>query len=223
MPLTATSGWESYPSVSPDGNQVAYVWRKEGDSVGHIYVKLIGEGKPIRLTSGVKNDLSPVWSPDGRTIAFLRDAGENSRVYTIPALGGAERQVAEGLFNSFTQARFTSPMAWSPDGRFVVVEERQGHSESSSLVLIGVENGDRFVLTKETDAKTWDVNPVFSPDGGRLLFTRFTSDYRPGGLYIQDLASDYRPAASGLKPPICLGFSGLSSCSLGVLVTIART
>ena len=52
VPLTAAPGWETYPSLSPDGNQVAYTRQERPDAVGHIYVKLIGEGKPVQLTSG---------------------------------------------------------------------------------------------------------------------------------------------------------------------------
>ena len=74
VPLTAAAGWESEPSFSPDGNQVAYVWDEGSgrDLPRHIFVKLIGGGTPIRLTSSVNQDRSPAWSPDGRSIAFVR-------------------------------------------------------------------------------------------------------------------------------------------------------
>jgi Tol biopolymer transport system component/DNA-binding winged helix-turn-helix (wHTH) protein len=184
-PLYAASGWEDTPSLSPDGNQVAYRWRDGSDPAAHIYLKLIGEGKPVRLTSGAKSDEGPAWSPDGHTIAFLRDLDSDRGIYIIPALGGAERQIAEGRF-------FGRKMAWSPDGRFLAVSERQpAQTIEASLSLISVANGDRFVLTKPLNAKTADADPVFSPDGHRLLFTRY-SGVMHADLYLLDLAVGYR-------------------------------
>ncbi len=46
VPLTAATGWELHPSLSPDGNQVAYAWRQAANTSSHIYVKLIGEASP---------------------------------------------------------------------------------------------------------------------------------------------------------------------------------
>ncbi len=186
-PLTAAPGWEFQPSLSPDGNQVAYAWREGEDVSSHIYVKVIGEGKPLPLTTGPQSDECPAWSPDGRTIAFVRFSGlRTSRIYVVPPLGGAERQVAEGPFGCITG------IAWSPDGRFLAVAENDAESESSSVYLIGAENGDKFVLTKPPP-KTADRDPVFSQDGRLLLFTRCDGSSHCG-LYLLDLAAGYQPA-----------------------------
>jgi Tol biopolymer transport system component/DNA-binding winged helix-turn-helix (wHTH) protein len=196
VPLTAAPGWEAFPSLSPDGNQVAYSWQGRRDAVSHIYVKLIGEGKPVQLTSGPASDSSPAWSADGRMIAFLRNLNGTTGIYTIPALGGAERKVTQGQFTYYVEGSnegmIDDRVTWSPDGRFLAVSERQAQKDSSSLSLISVENGDRLVLTKPPNAQTWDADPVFSPDGRLLLFTRHTGAYH-GGLYLLDLAAGYRP------------------------------
>ncbi len=187
-PLTAAPGWEFQPSLSPDGNQVAYAWREGDDDSSHIYVKVIGEGKPLRLTTGPQGDECPAWSPDGRTIAFVRFLGPpTSRIYVVPVLGGAERQVAEGPFGCVTG------IAWSPDGRFLAVAENAAQPDSKSLSLVRVENGDRLVLTKPPDAKTADTDPAFSPNGRLLLFTRCVGTSQCA-LYLLDLAAGYQPA-----------------------------
>ena len=58
VPLTTFPGHELSPSFSPDGNQVAFRWDGE-DNQYHIYIKLIGPGRPLRLT----NDRASDWGP----------------------------------------------------------------------------------------------------------------------------------------------------------------
>jgi Tol biopolymer transport system component len=53
-------------------SQVAFSWDGEGQDNFDIYVKLIDQADARRLTSDPARDMSPAWSPDGRTIAFAR-------------------------------------------------------------------------------------------------------------------------------------------------------
>ncbi len=165
---------------------MAYSWNSNENPASldqHIYVKSIGTGKPIQLTADAKPDGFPVWSPDGRTIAFLRCGDSATDIYLIPPLGGAERKVAQGYFDT---------ISWSPDSRFLAVSEGSSTLDSSSLYLIAVENGKKVRLTTSPAVKRWDEHPVFSPDGRLLLFARCGGGFRCG-LYLLDLAADYRP------------------------------
>ena len=72
-PLTTLPGLERSPSFSPDGNQIAFSW--DGDTGNEdIYVKLVGAGSPLRLTTSAAPDVHPAWSPNGLYIAFVRIA-----------------------------------------------------------------------------------------------------------------------------------------------------
>lgn len=189
VPLTAAPGWESEPSFSPDGTQMAYVWDEgEGRHLRrHIFVKLIGGGTPLRLTSSVNQDRSPAWSPDGRSIAFVRVSNLAPAIYLIPALGGAARKIAEGYFAK--DDLFTRTISWSPDGRFLALAESNTPEAPTFLSLLKVETGEKLRLTTPPDTSTSDINPAFSPDGRKLLFTRCNADC---GLYLLNLAKDYR-------------------------------
>jgi Tol biopolymer transport system component len=46
VPLTTYPGWESYPTLSPDGNQLAFAWNGAAESNTDIYLKLVGPGEP---------------------------------------------------------------------------------------------------------------------------------------------------------------------------------
>ena len=96
VPLTTFPGAETHPTLSPDGNQVAFAWSGPKQDNFDIYVQLIGSGGPLQLTSDPASDYSPAWSPDGRWIAFLRSERlGNSELRLVPPLGGQERRLAE--------------------------------------------------------------------------------------------------------------------------------
>lgn len=95
VPLTTYHGREQQPTLSPDGNSVAFTWNGEAEDNWDIWVTLIGGGTPLRLTSDPAMDLGPAWSPDGRSIAFVRVRGDQQTVLVVPALGGPEREVVE--------------------------------------------------------------------------------------------------------------------------------
>ena len=196
QPLTAAQGWEGYPSFSPDGSQVAYTWDEitDGDNP-HLYVKMIGSGRPIQLTSDVQPDFVPAWSPDGGTIAFGRLLHANhdfglhgylrqfNAIYLIPPLGGTERKLAEGYFRG--------TMSWSPDGTYLAVAGQDSPKNPYSVYLIAKEDGEEIRLTRPPNVKVADQDPQFSLDGRTLLFTRCRGPYACA-LYLLELTAGYR-------------------------------
>ena len=92
VPVTTYPGSQIYPSFSPDGKQIAFSWDGEKGDKFSIYVKLLGETNALRLTTSPTGDYYPAWSPDGKRIAFRR-LGSDGGIYTVSALGGAERKL----------------------------------------------------------------------------------------------------------------------------------
>ena len=76
---------------------MAFSWNGEKQDNFDIYVKLIGSPTPLRLTTDPAEDVSPAFSPDGRSIGFVRVSKEHAAFIVIPAIGGPERLVAEVL------------------------------------------------------------------------------------------------------------------------------
>jgi len=173
IPLTSFQGRESQVAFSPDGNQVAFVWGGPQDDNPDIYVKLIGSETPLRLTTNPAMETKPVWSPDGRYIAFLRQSPESSAFYLMPALGGAERKLAD-IFPYNLPSVGNSPY-YSPDGKYIAIPDRSSLAEPVSIFLVSVDTGEKRKLTSPTAGNVGDHYPAFSPDGKMLAFVRATS------------------------------------------------
>ena len=93
--VTGLDGYEMMPSLSPDGNQVAFAWNGDTErSNVDVYVSMIGTPAVHRVTTHAAMDVFPRWSPDGRQIAFVREwTAHAGRVYVVSPLGGPERKL----------------------------------------------------------------------------------------------------------------------------------
>ena len=180
VPLTAYPGTEESPSLSPDGSQVAFSWDGEKEDNVDIYVKRIGPGPPLRLTTNEMEDRKPAWSPDGSAIAFIRisKAGQSS-ILLVPPLGGPERVLNDGdrIRNDIVQN-----LVWSPDGKWLLAGLKEG------MAAISLESGEVRKLGESVD-----VPAAFGPEGRSLLLVRtFASNSRD--LYLLPLTTDLHPA-----------------------------
>jgi serine/threonine protein kinase len=194
-PFTSFPGQKSSPVFSPDGNQIAFVWDGGGSEEPGIYVKLVGDGTPLRLTS---NPISPgfnlAWSPDGRSIAFAR-RGSGGGIFTVPALGGPERRLTD----------MAGGFAWSPEGKTLAVVGRDTPQEPLSIFLFSIETSEKRRLTTPPAGSLGDTSPAFSPDGEALAFIRSpgsqVSDIHlipVAGGEPQRLTADNLPLSGGL-------------------------
>ena len=172
-PLTTFPGIESQASFSPEGNQVAFAWNGEHEDDWEIYVKVVGAGTPLRLTTNPATDSSPVWSPDGRHIVFLRQSEDTAGFYMVPALGGLERKLCDAQPH---RIGVDSPFAaWSPDGKTLALVDREAADGPLSLFLLSPETAERQRLTFPPAKWLGDSSPAFSPDGKSIAFLRTIS------------------------------------------------
>jgi Tol biopolymer transport system component/DNA-binding winged helix-turn-helix (wHTH) protein len=168
-PLTTYPGSEVEPSFSPDGSAVAFVWVKEGERHGHIYVKLLGSEAPAQLTNGAAEELSPAWSPDGRWIAFVRHDDTRASIVIIPAIGGSEQEIYSLPTNYVWKF---GGLTWTGDGESLIFPQQAGIQAPSTLVQVAIKG--RTVRQLTTPPLGWDGDwtPAVSPDGTRLAFVR---------------------------------------------------
>ena len=204
VPLTSYRGIEQMPAFSPDGRQVAFVWKVPNQVNWDVYVKLIGdEGVPLRLTKDPAEDRSPAWSPDGRQIAFLRVfPGRGAGLFVTSALGGSERKVAE-----VKVLQIGAGISWTPDGKWLLVPEAESPERSFALYLVSVESGEMRRVTNPPATWQGDSYGVFSPDGRMLAIVRSPA-YLVHRVYLLHLSTGFQPLGEP-KPasdPACAAF-----------------
>jgi Tol biopolymer transport system component len=167
VPFTTDGGYKSNPKLSPDGEKVAYEWR------GDIYVKAVGIGtRPLRVTQDEANEVRPVWSPDGRQIAFVRQAEDGAAIYTVPALGGQERKLIDVTGPVWAYAYFLPSLCWSPDGRWLAFAEKASEGEPARIVRLALDTLQKQPVTSPPEHTEGDLFPELSPDGTQLAFVR---------------------------------------------------
>ncbi|MEE8147953.1 MAG: protein kinase, partial [Longimicrobiales bacterium] len=172
-PFTTDGGFKGWPRLSPDGEKVAYSWAGPAGDNWDIYIKAVGIGtRPFRLTEHPANDWSPVWSPDGRQIAFVREFEKGGAIYTVPSLGGQERRLTDVNGPLASVAYFLPALTWSPDGKWLAFAEKASESEPAHIVRLSLETLEKQTLTSPSTRALGDFYPAFSPDGTHLAFVR---------------------------------------------------
>jgi Tol biopolymer transport system component len=194
VPLTSYAGDESWPTLSPDGTQVAFSWNGERQDKWDIYVKQIGVEPPFRLTSDAAMDYSPAWSPDGGFIAFLRELSPDKTVIVlVPQRGGPERILGE-VKGSIPQALPYGPyLSWTPDSKWIVCPTPRRGARVWALHLFSTETGEQTELTSPPSSEAGDVAPAVSPDGRTLIFSRVSPDFYNATLWLLHLGEGHKP------------------------------
>ncbi len=173
--VTDTTSLESQLAWAPDSRRLAYV--AASPAGGQIRIHDFGTNQSAALTSGSVTDLSPVFSPDGKQLAFLRD---RKQLHVMDLAAGTDRTVASGIFADTLGA--PAPV-WSPDGRWIAVFAI-GAKRFTNVELApaagGVMRPATFLANAFADAIAW------SPDGTFILFAT-NQRTEPGQLARVDL------------------------------------
>ena len=159
-------------SLSPDGTRLAY----SNPAVNDIFVLDLESGVETRLTFEGKLVTNPVWSPDGRTLAFARistSAGWDT--YTKAADGtGPDAQLFKG------PGLFAFPLDWSGDGRWLVdlCTDATGNYDLWKIPMTGDGKPEVYQHTPAAESAA-----ALSKDGRWLLYTAFEGG--TGRIFLQ--------------------------------------
>jgi Tol biopolymer transport system component len=163
---------------------VAFQWRRPGQDHDDIYVKLVGASEPVRLTNSPANSGCAAWSPDGRSIAFLRNVSDTKTgLFLMPPFGGPERKLAEVARDPCE--------AWHPSGKWLVVTDSNSPEDPRALFSLSLETGEKRRLTSPPQNLGSDFFPAVSPGGEAMVFAR--GEWSTADLYLLELSEGLIP------------------------------
>ncbi|MGE5815769.1 MAG: TolB family protein, partial [Acidobacteriota bacterium] len=175
-------------SLSPDNTRLAFSWLPRDASSAHIAVKALDSDAVVQLTNGAANDTMPVWSPDGRHLAFLRSLREPElrwEICLVPVTGGLPRVLLRGDGVS------PPSLAWWEAGNALLFSRRAPTTRVFQLTALDLATLDAQPLTDPPPAPQLagpgDFLPALAPDGRTVAFVRETHEGRD--IFLLDLVT----------------------------------
>jgi Tol biopolymer transport system component len=177
-------GYDPVAVWSPDGRKLVFGKRPERSGAAcrpvglcheEIYV-INADGTGLRrLTRNAVFDGSPVWSPDGRSIAFTRDRDRQTvSIYVMNADGSDQRRL------TLLPRRGGAPR-WSPDGQKIAFVAPAGHLGAADIFVM---NADGSGLRNVTNTVTTSFDFAWSPDGRRIAYLEASPGKGGGPLSV---------------------------------------
>lgn len=160
--ISHTAANESQPAWLPNSRSLVYVSTRDG--VAHIYQYDVATRNETQLTDGALDDGSPVFSPDGKSMAFIRN-GQELRVLDLST---KKDRLLKKAYLGRPPFAASGSVVWSPDGKWIAFASF-GAKTFRNISVIPSTGGDSKPVSFL--ANTFGGNVSWSPDGKYILFS----------------------------------------------------
>lgn len=186
--ITAGTGFNRYPKLSPDGSLVVYLGGRQGSSDLYLVPTDGGDGRRATFLGSVVGE--PAWSPDGRSVVATAQRDGQARLFRVDMNASS----APSFFDNSDPSPLDPYVEWTADGRVAYIGPDQ-----QNLHVFNPETGeDRSVLPPDSavTGALWDQRPHPSKPLVAAYWLRFNWPDR--GLYVVSLDDGaFRRLAAG--------------------------
>lgn len=166
VPFSTDPGDEMFSAISPDGKLVAISTQSLGDTRYQLRLRSVADGVDRLLVASTAGDeVAPVFSPDGTSIAYFRRAANACTIEIADVFGIAYRVLAECAPGPVMSIEFF------PDAKALLVPwmALTGLQRRSGFARIDLESGKQSNFQYASAGGNFDLEARFSPDGKKLL------------------------------------------------------
>lgn len=186
-------GFYNQVNMSPDGTRAVFMRNDPKTGNGDIWTIDLASGKSTPITNDTFPENAPIWSPDGKHVAYVSIRESLAGIYRKPADGSGQ----EELLFQYTPGAGMVLTDWSPDGKFMAFY-------TGVLVLVPLDPNKKPQDRKEIDwlREDYDVTQGrFSPDNKYVAFWSNEADVDKGDVYVRpfDPGKPEAPAGPAVK------------------------
>lgn len=189
-PVSVGPGNDYNPQASPDGHLVAYLHAPPADLDRSDVMLVDLESGSVRTLTDTpdRENTSPIWSPDGKFIAFTSERPDYYELFAIDVESGVERQLTRSGYD-------IEDYDWSPDGsRLVCTINRDG---AFDLAVTEFPGGRIEIVRAACGVHT---HPHWLPDGRTITF-EYEDPCTPPDLYRMNLETKQVRQLTFSNPP----------------------
>ncbi len=175
--LTAKTGVENAPNMSPDGKYLAFSHKSSADPFWKIYIKELSTGKEVDTPRNSGDQFAPRFSPDGQYLVYSlyeMSKGSGGKIADFQDCRLVILTIRSGELKKLPvkcSGRFFMSADWGLDSNLLIYTKDHGEF-SRGLSVININTEQFFDLTVPEVQGTSDYSPRISPDGSQLMFVR---------------------------------------------------
>jgi Tol biopolymer transport system component len=172
----------------PGHNGRIVFWREDSGEFAQIWVANKDLSNQHKLTRGPSNSGWAVWKPGGAKLAFDSDRADPDTSGGPTDISGINdifkmNPDGTGVVKLTHSESFNGSPGWSPDGKITFVSDRRNHQGRMEIHVMNADGSNVRRLTTLPSEAMYEDAPRFSPDGSRIVFTRYITDPGRSALF----------------------------------------